>query len=345
MNLYQFEQQRQPEWIELEDLVALAGGRPEMLGADRVRRLARLYRRATADLAYARQHFSYDPVVDRLEAMVGRARILVYERPNRTRTVWGYLSTEYWQALRARRTMLWLAVGLFAAAAAFGVAVATTNPAGTVDAMPDGFRWVLEAESTDIEVGSSGLAGFSLYVMTNNILVTLSAFAMGVTWGVGTLYSMAYNGFVFGALGTLAVSAGNGALFVAAVVGHGVLELSCVFVAGAAGFSLGRALLRPGSATRGEALRQEGMDAFRLALGTAPWLILAGILEGFLSRIGLGWQPTLVVGAFVGAVFWGLYLWRGRAPGGSAGHDAFAEASITAVPVISHAGRRRHSGR
>lgn len=331
MNLQRFERERLADWEELENLIQLAGTRPEDLGAARVRRLARLHRGAVADLAYARQHFGFDPVTDRLEAMVGRSRMLVYERPDRTTTVWEHLSTGYWQALYARRAMLRLTLLVFCAAAAFGVAVASINPDGTLDAMPEGFRWVIEAESTDIEVGSAGLAGFSLFVMTNNILVTLAAFAMGVAWGIGTFYSMTYNGFVFGALGALAVQAGNATLFVAAVAGHGVLELSCVFVGGTAGFSLGRAVLRPGTATRGEALRREGLQAFRLALGTIPWLILAGVLEGFLSRIGLGWQPTLVVGVIVGAVFWGLYAWRGRIPVTSRG--SWAEGALTAVRV------------
>ncbi len=338
MNLSRFEQQRQEEWVELEDLVHLAGVRLESLGADRVRRLAQLYRRATADLAYARQHFAYDPIVDRLETMVGRARVLVYERPDRTRTVWGYLSTGYWQALHARRSMLRLTLAVVATAALIGVAVAVVNPAGTLDAMPEGFRWVTEAENTDIEAGAAGLAGFSLFVMTNNILVTLAAFAMGVAWGVGTLYSMAYNGFIFGALGALAADASNGDVFVAAVAGHGVLELSCVFIGGTAGFSLGRSLLRPGALRRGESLRIEGLEAFRLALGTAPWLVLAGVLEAFLSRVGLGWRPTLAVGAIVGTVFWGLYFWRGRLPVDPTMAQG-AEGAITAVPVLSPAGR------
>ncbi len=341
MNLFRFEQERQREWVELEDLVHLAGSRLESLGADRVRRLAKLYRRATADLAYARQHFSYDPIVDRLEAMVGGARALVYERPDRTRTVWGYLSTGYWQALRDRHTMLRLTLAVFGAAVVVGMAVAVTNPSGTLDAMPEGFRWVTEAENTDIEASAAGLAGFSVFVMTNNILVTMAAFAMGVAWGIGTLYSMAYNGFIFGALGTLAVNAGNGDVFVAAVAGHGILELSCVFIGGTAGFSLGRSLLRPGNLGRGESLRAEGLEAFRLALGTAPWLVLAGVLEGFLSRIGLGYRPTLVVGVIVGVAFWGLYFWRGRIPVGSTA-PSWAEANtVTAVPVLSPGDRHR----
>lgn len=314
MNLNRFEAERHQAWSELEDLVGLAGPRPESLGADRVRRLAKLYRSAAADLAYARKHFGFDPLVDRLESLVGSARVLVYERPERTRTAWSYLSTGYWQALYARRSMLRLTLVVAASMAAFGFALASVNPDGIIRVLPEGFLWITEESSTDQGLGAVGLAGFSIFVMINNITVTIMAFLLGVAWGLGTFASISYNAFLIGALAKLAVAADNGDLFVAAIVGHGILEISCIFVGGTAGFAMGRAVLRPGTLSRVESMRREGMAAFSLALGTAPWLVFAGFLEGYLSRTGLGWRPTLVVGLIVGAVFWGLYLWRGRIP-------------------------------
>ena len=227
MNLNRFETERQQAWAELEDLVVLASGRPESLGADRVRRLAKLYRSAAADLAYARKHFSFDPIVDRLEATVASARVLVYERPERTKTVWTYLSTGYWQTLYERRAMLRLTIGLAAAMALFGYALATVNPDGMVRVLPEGFLWVTEESSTDQGMGAVGLAGFSIFVMINNITVTIMAFLLGVAWGLGTFLSISYNAFILGALTQLALAADNGELLTAAIVGHGI---SGVFV-------------------------------------------------------------------------------------------------------------------
>jgi uncharacterized membrane protein SpoIIM required for sporulation len=314
MNLSRFESEHQAVWSEIEDLVVLAGNRPENLGADRVRRLAMLYRSAAADLAYARRHFGFDPIVDRLEGIVGSARVLVYERPERSKTAWRYLSTGYWQSLFQRRSMLRLTVAVFFGAALFGLAVAEVNPDGIVRLLPEGFLWVTEEQNTDTGLGIVGLAGFSLFVMINNITVTIFAFLLGIAWGLGTFWSISYNGFILGALTSLAVAAGNGEVLVAAVVGHGILEISCIMVGGAAGFAMGRAVLAPGHLSRVESMRREGTEAFRLALGTAPWLVLAGFVEGYLSRIGLGWEPTLIAGIIIGAVFWGLYFWRGRVP-------------------------------
>jgi uncharacterized membrane protein SpoIIM required for sporulation len=90
------------------------------------------------------------------------------------------------------------------------------------------------------------------------------------------------------------------------------LELSCIVIAGAAGLSVGRALLRPAKLTRRTALTSEAGQAFRIAGGTAPWLVLAGLIEGYVSRVGLGPVPTTIVGLTIGVIFWGLVIWRGR---------------------------------
>ncbi len=77
--------------------------------------------------------------------------------------------------------------------------------------------------------------------------------------------------------------------------------------------AVGKAILRPGKLTRVQALIAEVPAALRIAAGTAPWLIVAGFVEGYASRVGLEWQPTLVIGIALGALYWGLYAWRSRA--------------------------------
>jgi uncharacterized membrane protein SpoIIM required for sporulation len=93
-----------------------------------------------------------------------------------------------------------------------------------------------------------------------------------------------------------------------------VLELSCIVIGGTAGLRLGAALLDPGHVPRRLALQREARRAVLLAVGTAPWLVVAGIVEGNRARLaeaGLG--AVIAVGAGLGAIFWGLVLLRGRA--------------------------------
>ena len=192
-----------------------------------------------------------------------------------------------------------------------GLLWALARPETLLDVIPPDFLWVTEAESTDQGYGAAGLVGFSTYVLTNNIRVTLTAFVLGVVWGLGTAWILIQNGLIFGAVVGLAVSAGNAKVLVAAVIAHGILEFSCILIGGAAGLSIGRALLRPGSRTRRDALAAEARATVSLALGTAAWLVLAGFVEGFASRTGLGWVPASAIGVVIGSIFWGLVIWRG----------------------------------
>jgi len=115
-----------------------------------------------------------------------------------------------------------------------------------------------------------------------------------------------------------------------------VLELSCVVVASAAGLRMGWALVSPGRRRRrGVALAAEARVAVEIVLGTAPWLVLAGLVEGFITPRGLGLGPVIVVGVTLGAVYWALVLWRGRKPADDAYHEVAERPSDTHVGLTS----------
>jgi uncharacterized membrane protein SpoIIM required for sporulation len=157
-------------------------------------------------------------------------------------------------------------------------------------------------------------AAFTTEIFTNNIQVTLVAFAGGVTGGIATAIALLYNGLLVGVIGGLMGQAGNGVGFVDLVTAHGVLELSCVLIGGTAGLSLGWSIISPGLRTRRVSLQREARKALLLVVGTAPWLVIAGIVEGNranLAESGLG--AVIGTGVGLGLVFWGLVLWRGRA--------------------------------
>ena len=123
----------------------------------------------------------------------------------------------------------------------------------------------------------------SSMIMTNNISVSFLAFALGMTFGLGTLYLMTFNGLMLGTLAALCHINGLNVPFWSFVLPHGVIELTAIFMAGGAGFLLGTALFIPGDLPRKEALVQKGRRAVRLVLGCVPLLIVAGIIEAFFS--------------------------------------------------------------
>lgn len=314
MNLAAFVRDRSEPWSRLESLVRSARRRPESLGPEGVLELGRLYRAAAADLALARRAFPGDPVVARLEAIVGPARTLVYSAPSRRVALGRFLTHGYWRLVTERAVPLALATLLLFAPAFLAGAWALDDPGAASGLVPAEYRSVTEPrpQGQDLGLTPDEQAAFSAQVLTNNIRVTLLAFAAGILAALGTAAVLVLNGVLLGTVAGLAVGAGNGAPFFELVSPHGVLELSCIVVAGAAGLRLGWSLVEPGLSTRGEALRREAVPALALVLGTAPWLVLAGIVEGFVTGSGTGLAGALAVGIALGILYWTLVVVLGR---------------------------------
>jgi uncharacterized membrane protein SpoIIM required for sporulation len=312
-NLDQFVSERAPTWTELERLVGDAGGRPSRLGADGVRRLGECYRATAADLALARRRFPSDAIVFRLEQLVARSRPVVYNSPTSRAGVVNFFTTRYWQRVRERPGVLAVSFLCLVVPTLLGGYWAWRDPGPASGLVPGSYQAVTQPRPSGESLGLSvdEESAMASQIFTNNIMVTFFAFSGGLLFGLGTLYVLLQNGVLLGVVAGLAIGAGNGRPFFELVTAHGVLELSCIVVAGAAGLRMGWALIDPGNRSRGAALRSEARAAVEIILGTAPWLVIAGLVEGFLTPSGTGLDTVLAVGLSLGAVYWGLVLWRG----------------------------------
>jgi uncharacterized membrane protein SpoIIM required for sporulation len=314
VKLERFVSERKEDWDELEALVQRARKRPHRLGPDGVRRLGALYRAAAADLAFARGRFPGDPVTRRLEGLVGRSRHLVYAAPGGGRgSLVRFFARGYWRLVAERWVAILVAIVLVFGPAALAAGWAMHDPPAAIGLVPGDFRSVVEEERPWDDLPADEQAAFSSAVLTNNIRVAALAFAGGMTLGLLTALMLIYNGILLGAIGGLMTEAGNGTGFLDLVTGHGVLELTCVVVAGAAGLSFGWSIVEPGRGTRTAALRREAVSTIAILLGTVPWFVLAGIVEGFraeLAEAGLAW--VIGVGVGLGALYWSLVFVLGR---------------------------------
>jgi uncharacterized membrane protein SpoIIM required for sporulation len=143
------------------------------------------------------------------------------------------------------------------------------------------------------------MAGF--YVL-NNAGIALDCFARGILLGVGTAYTLLFNGIFIGSVGGYVVSQGHSERFLSFVISHGSFELTAIAIAGGAGLILGDALLHPGQRTRLDALRVRAFDAVQIACGSAAMLIVAALIEAFWSPSGV---PPMLKYA-VGSLLWVL---------------------------------------
>lgn len=316
MNFERWRTERRPEWDELEQLVGAARGAAERLGPSGVRRLGALYRGAAADLALARRRWPADPLVGRLEDLVARARHLVYGSPARRVSPATFFASTYWQRVAERPLALAVATVLLFLPAALAGGWALNDPGAAAGLVPAQFRSVTEPRGggTDLGLSSGEQAVFASQIFTNNIRVSFLAFAGGIALGLGTVAALVLNGVLLGTIAGLAVGAGGARAFTELVVAHGVLELSCIVVSAAAGLRVGWALVAPGRRRRVDSLVAEGRRAVEIVLGTVPWLVAAGLVEGFVTPRGLGLGPAVALGVALGTCFWGLVLWRGRPP-------------------------------
>jgi uncharacterized membrane protein SpoIIM required for sporulation len=158
----------------------------------------------------------------------------------------------------------------------------------------------------------------SSFIMTNNIAVSFSLFAMGLAFGAGTLVGLVNNGIHFGSIAAIVGQTRMAPEFWAFVAPHGALEIPAILLAGSAGLILGGALLFPGDLRRRDALVLRGAVAVRLVLGCVPILVLAGIIEAFVSPLPPAVLPLAVKFAAGAALFGLLLLYllaAGRAPG------------------------------
>jgi uncharacterized membrane protein SpoIIM required for sporulation len=313
MRLDRFIAARSPDWHELELLLREGGRRPERLGPERLLRLGALYRASAADLARLRRHAPRSPETVRLELLVRQGRQAVYDARTRRRSVIRFFVTDYWRLIAERHKALLVAFVLLFGSAALAALWGVHDPAAATGVVPPAFRPALQPGHPWHDMSASQQTAFTSEVFTNNIQVTLVAFAGGMTGGIATALALLYNGLLLGVIGGLMGQAGNGVGFIDLVTAHGVLELSCILVGGAAGLSLGWSIISPGLRTRRVSLQREAVECLLLVVGTAPWLIVAGIVEGNranLAESGLG--AVIGTGVGLGLVFWGLVLWRGR---------------------------------
>jgi uncharacterized membrane protein SpoIIM required for sporulation len=304
---------READWEALSRLLGRAHGRAGRLPAPDALALGRGYRAVVADLALARRAYPGDPVVDRLETLALAGRQAVYaERPRRRGAVLRFAGSGYWRLVAGRPGLLAIAVAATVVPCLLAAAWALHAPGAALGLVPGEFKAAAHPHIHRLPGGATTQAALAGSIFTNNIQVAFLVFAGGLLLGLGTLAVLAYNGALLGALAGLTIGSGNFAVFVRYIVPHGILELSCFSVAGAAGLRLAAALLDPGTRPRGEALRAAARPAVAQVLGTAVWLIVAGLTEGFVTPHGVPLGAAVSVGCGLGGLFWGLVAWRGR---------------------------------
>ena len=350
IDLQRFVAAERPQWTELERLLDRMEADPNhRMTLEQLQHFHLLYERTAADLARITT-FSSEPETRRyLENLVGRA----YGEIHETRERHGRLQPLKWffhtlpQTFRKHVRAFYLSLAITIAGCAFGGLAIALDPESKPVLMPfshlqqDPAKRVAEEEK--LASGNEGdsvadrLAGrkatFSAFLMTHNTRVSIFTLALGMTWGVGTILMLFYNGIMLGGVAVDYIRAGQTKFLLGWLMPHGVIEIPAILIAGQAGLLLAFALIGWGRRTPLRTrLREITPDIITLIFGVGLLLVWAGFVEAFLSQYH---EPIIPYSAKIafGLVELGLlvlYLSRSGGGAGAALEEAGPRTNIQA---------------
>ena len=307
------------KWHRCQQLVDKAAARGlGALGEGELEEFTGLYREVSADLARAHTYGGSLRLRFHLERLVGAAHNLFYQDRTEGFSVKGWVRSGFPRVLRRHGRYVAVSAGLlFAPALMTYQAVRADVELGRRLAPPlmvtraEEARDRLDRGDPYVDVPQVQMSVFSSQVMTNNIQVSFLAAAGGILAGLGTAVILLVNGVHLGSVFALFDAQGAGALLWTFVLPHGVLEMTAIVISGAAGLLLAHAVIAPGRRTRGRALREDGRESLSLLAGAGLLLVVAGLVEGFVSPARIPAVLKLVFAAVV-AVLMLLYFLSGR---------------------------------
>jgi uncharacterized membrane protein SpoIIM required for sporulation len=304
---------RKQNWRRLEELVDRSGRRGvAALDHDELQELGLLYRQTASDLATVREDITSRPFTSYLNQLLARAHNLIYmgKRPNWTGVVRFYRET-YPQIFRETFPLVFLSALIFIAGGIAGAVVMLRDPGFAHQILGPQMVETIEKREmwthSILAVKPMAASG----IMTNNIMVGFLMFAAGISAGLGTIWMLITNGLLMGVLAVATARAGMALQLWDFVAAHGALELPAIFIAAGAGLEIARGLLFPGMLPRKDSLRLAGSQAAKLLLGTIPLLVVAGVIEAFISPVKIATPLKFMLSAVLFTAL-ALYLLSGR---------------------------------
>ncbi len=300
-------------WEKLSVIVERTkNGGLKQLSREELPALGSLYRRAAADLAYARAQGANPNLVLYLNELVGNAHGVIYaEEAGGWSRLWRFFASGLPAVMRRRMPFILAAILLNIVGGLLAYTVIHRDPSQMSLYFPAGMQDSVDfwkkggADNGTIPLGDGIL--FSSGLMTHNTQIGILAFATGLTFLLPVIL-MFQNGTMIGALDAVVQPTGHLTSMWAGLLPHGVCELSATFICGGAGLLTGWALIAPGRYSRKDALITNGIDACKLMVGTVPLWITAGILEGNVSHSSLPhWAKFGLAGLQFAALVFYIY--------------------------------------
>ncbi|MFT4668716.1 MAG: putative membrane protein SpoIIM required for sporulation [Flavobacteriaceae bacterium] len=277
-----FVKQNKEKWIAFEKAITLNS----KINPDD---LADHYVQITNDLAYAQTYYLDSKTLLYLNSLASQAHQKIYinkkERKNRIIVFWKY---EFPLFFKQYHLMLFYTFLLFAISTCIGI-ISTLNDDSFIrlilgDAyVNETINNIENGDPTAIYKSGSEIGTF-LGITINNIRVAFVAYAFGVITSIGTAWVLFRNGVMLGAFFTFFYN--QDLLFTASktIWLHGTIEISVIVIAGCAGLVMGNSILFPKTYSRRVSFLKGAKDGLKIVVSTIPFFIIAGFIEGFITR-------------------------------------------------------------
>jgi uncharacterized membrane protein SpoIIM required for sporulation len=314
MTVHKFIRARQNTWEQLQGFLEQARRLSlARVPLDLFRVGSLVYRQTVADLAYSRMCFPDHPVVKQLEQLVGQAHSLLYQAERSRSRNWTEFWRETWPVrVREAASPILLAIAIFWASAILGFVLTARNPVLEGFFVNPHMRAAIESKRLWTESLTRTAPTSSSGIAVNNIKVSLLAWGLGLTFGIGTVWLLIFNGVMLGAVAAACLRAGMLLPLAEFVVGHGSLELPAIWISGGAGLLMAQAMLFPGRYRRSVELRLKGRSSVQIIVGIVPMLLVAGAIEGFVSPSNLPGLAKAALGLSLGLALLGYILGAAR---------------------------------
>ncbi len=285
--------EQQQRWERLDELLRRAERRGlGDLTVPEIQELGRLYRQVAIDLSRARAENAHPDRIRHLNHLAARAHGQVYRtRRIDLRPVLTFLLAGFPRLIHRHALVLLCAVGIFLGSAVASFIAVVNEPRVAYSLFDED---MVEYENLRLEKQQGEYRGnfnfdvkdsslVAALIISNNIYVAMRAFAFGALLGLPCLYLLLYNGRMLGTLEGVVYNHGFFRDFNALILTHGVLELTAICISGGSGFLLAKAMIAPGNRTRRDALKAVSGDAFGLLAGSTALLIVAGVIEAYVT--------------------------------------------------------------
>lgn len=277
----QFISQNKENWREFEEELKKKEKDPD--------KLSRLFTEITDDLSYSRSFYPNRSVRYYLNSLAQRLYLNIYKNRKQTGNAFLKFWTEELPAIIYHsRKDFYISFAFFFLAVLIGVFCSTQDPDFVRQILGDSY---VDMTLENIKNGDpmavykqTGELKMSLGITFNNLYVSFRTFALGILMGIGTLASLLYNGIMLGAFQYFMIEQGVVKESLLTIWQHGTLEIPAIVIAGAAGISVGRGWLFPGTYSRLQAFKYSALRGMKIFIGVAPIILMAGFIEGFITR-------------------------------------------------------------